>query len=239
MKKNRPILVLRITEPCNERWDAMPSTQTGKFCEKCSRNLVDFSGFSDRRLTEYFARNSGNMCGRFTADQLNRNLYPETGGTSSAQRLSLPALALLAMTLTTQIAYGQGPDKSQTELLPGTAEEDLPDGLKLRTIDGGVSILHSAASDPMIAVKVELIQGDSVLRTRFTDTKGIFSISVLPHEQPDHIRFSKADGDASRESLHAITESLYDGFTTFSLEQDILPPPPSIHFLGGFGAYRN
>jgi hypothetical protein len=53
MKKNRPTLSIQLTEPCNENWDAMPTTATGKFCQRCERDLIDFSRYSDRQLAEY------------------------------------------------------------------------------------------------------------------------------------------------------------------------------------------
>jgi hypothetical protein len=243
MKKNRPSLVLHITEPCNESWENMPSTATGKFCQRCERELIDFSGYSDTRLTEFLQQNNGKMCGRFSAGQLNRNLLPQLLPGSSSQRLSLPALALLAMTLTTQVTYGQEPIVTQQQpaerkLLPGDqhSEPHLPDSLKTRTIDGGVSVFSSTASDLRISVKVELFQDGSVLRTRYTDINGIFSITVLPHEHPDFIRFSKSDGEELKGSWHEITASMYDGFTSFSLEPESIEPTPPIHFLGGFGS---
>jgi CarboxypepD_reg-like domain len=68
-------LQLTIPTPCHEDWDAMTPVQQGKFCSSCQKQVVDFSGMSDRQVAEFFKKPStGSVCGRFMTDQLDRTL---------------------------------------------------------------------------------------------------------------------------------------------------------------------
>ena len=63
---------LTIAEPCHENWNQMLPEEQGKFCLSCQKTVVDFSVMSDRQVLEYFEKDTGNTCGRFYGDQLNR-----------------------------------------------------------------------------------------------------------------------------------------------------------------------
>lgn len=68
-----PIL-LHIPEPCNESWDAMTPQDKGRHCQSCNKVVVDFSVMTDRQVLDYFKNATGNTCGRFHNDQLQRPL---------------------------------------------------------------------------------------------------------------------------------------------------------------------
>jgi len=65
---------LQIPKPCHENWHKMTSTQQGRFCMSCQKEVVDFSVMSDKDILNYISTASTNMCGRVTHDQLNRDL---------------------------------------------------------------------------------------------------------------------------------------------------------------------
>lgn len=66
---------LQVAEPCHENWDAMTPVEQGKFCGSCQKQVVDFTGMSDRQLAEFFKKPStGSVCGRFMSDQLERDI---------------------------------------------------------------------------------------------------------------------------------------------------------------------
>lgn len=66
---------LQIAEPCHENWDAMTPVEQGKFCGSCQKQVVDFTGMSDRQVAEFFKKPStGSVCGRFMNDQLERDI---------------------------------------------------------------------------------------------------------------------------------------------------------------------
>lgn len=67
-------LQLQIPQPCHENWDTMIPEEKGRFCLNCQKTVVDFSVMSDRQVLEYFTNFTGSTCGRFAADQLNRQI---------------------------------------------------------------------------------------------------------------------------------------------------------------------
>lgn len=67
-------LYLQIPKPCHENWDAMTAVDKGKFCASCSKEVIDFSLLSDLEVLRFFKKSTGNTCGRFNSEQLQRPL---------------------------------------------------------------------------------------------------------------------------------------------------------------------
>lgn len=62
-----------IEEPCHEDWSRMKPEVSGRFCESCSKTVVDFSSMSDFSIVSYLEGKKGEpVCGRFHPDQMNR-----------------------------------------------------------------------------------------------------------------------------------------------------------------------
>jgi len=69
-------LQLHIPVPCHENWDKMSAQQQGRFCLSCQKTVVDFTTMTDEQILSFFKIASSRTCGRFSTDQLNRNLVP-------------------------------------------------------------------------------------------------------------------------------------------------------------------
>jgi hypothetical protein len=65
---------INIASPCHENWDAMTSSDKGKFCASCQKTVVDFTNMSDREIIEYFSKSTGSVCGRLTDEQLSKDI---------------------------------------------------------------------------------------------------------------------------------------------------------------------
>ena len=52
----------------------MTPVEKGKYCALCEKTVIDFSGMSDAQLVAFFRSHTGNMCGRFAKDQLDRSI---------------------------------------------------------------------------------------------------------------------------------------------------------------------
>ncbi|GAE65606.1 peptidase associated/transthyretin-like domain-containing protein [Chryseobacterium indologenes] len=58
---------LKIHNPCPENWDDMQDLPSGKFCEKCSRCVIDFTHKTDEEIRDIFNTADGEkICGRIT-----------------------------------------------------------------------------------------------------------------------------------------------------------------------------
>lgn len=62
---------ISIPKPCHEDWNKMNPNTEGKFCNSCSKTVVDFTNMSKDEIHAYFKQKSGeNTCGHFYASQL-------------------------------------------------------------------------------------------------------------------------------------------------------------------------
>jgi TonB-dependent SusC/RagA subfamily outer membrane receptor len=69
-------LFLHIEEPCTQNWDAMAYTENGRFCNRCKKEVIDFTNLSNNQIVQYFNTNtSEKICGRFKDTQLNNWIY--------------------------------------------------------------------------------------------------------------------------------------------------------------------
>lgn len=64
---------IQLTNPCTQNWEEMNDAPGGKFCTNCDKKVIDFTLLNDRQMLEIFSKNE-HLCGRFTGEQLNREL---------------------------------------------------------------------------------------------------------------------------------------------------------------------
>lgn len=65
---------ISIPKPCHEDWNKMDPNNEGKFCNSCSKTVVDFTKMDKEEIHTYFKQKSGeNTCGHFYASQLEEN----------------------------------------------------------------------------------------------------------------------------------------------------------------------
>lgn len=63
-----------IQDPCHEPWNEMKPDASGRFCESCSKTVVDFSTMSDFSIVSFLeAHKNESVCGRFSQDQLEKS----------------------------------------------------------------------------------------------------------------------------------------------------------------------
>jgi hypothetical protein len=66
---------IKIPKPCNEKWNEMTSSQKGKFCSNCKKEVINFQFYSDQQLLDSIKK-SETICGRFLPHQINKELQP-------------------------------------------------------------------------------------------------------------------------------------------------------------------
>jgi len=65
---------ISIPKPCNENWNTMSSFEKGKFCEVCSKSVIDFTNLNDDEIQDYILKNKEKkICGRFKNKQISKN----------------------------------------------------------------------------------------------------------------------------------------------------------------------
>lgn len=200
MKKQQP-LVLSMTQPCSESWDKMTPQESGRFCEHCKRCVVDFTGFSDKELYQYFTAHAGErICGRVHTAQLNRTISIPHQPNSLLYKLAIAAgLALIITATTAERAFAQPP---LTELSPLQQVASAKDTGKVEnsrdsfTVNGTV---YDETKEPMIGAVVELSDNQgNIIGGAVTDVDGMYKI-ISP--QPIENCSLKVKYEAYRTSL--------------------------------------
>lgn len=108
-------LQLTISELCHENWEAMTPVEKGRFCDSCQKQVVDFSGMSDRQVAEFFKKPStGSVCGRFMSDQLDRDIEIPKKRMPWVKYFFQFALPAFLLSLKTSSAKSQGQVKVTT-----------------------------------------------------------------------------------------------------------------------------
>ena len=85
---------IEIPETCSENWEKMTSTENGKYCATCQKEVVDFRNFSNSELAKYVHKND-KKCGRFLSSQLNREIILPKTKTAFPVKLFLGISSLL------------------------------------------------------------------------------------------------------------------------------------------------
>ncbi|RBQ08712.1 hypothetical protein [Pedobacter miscanthi] len=64
-----------IAEPCSQNWDEMEKGAGFNFCKACSKNVIDFSGYTNAEIIQVLANSGSSVCGRLSQSQLNQLNY--------------------------------------------------------------------------------------------------------------------------------------------------------------------
>ncbi|AUD06547.1 carboxypeptidase-like regulatory domain-containing protein [Spirosoma pollinicola] len=171
----------------------MKSEEAGRFCDRCQKTVIDFTSMSDQQIVAYFATAEQHVCGRFTANQLNRNLVstPTSPTNSITQRwLGLIATGLISWST----AHGQSgrlpePNEPVSESIrqESTVKTVTPPTLVNETIDS-VWVIEGRVAEkngdqPLPGVNVfvkDIAKGTS------TDAAGLFKLTLSDY-QPDKL----------------------------------------------------
>jgi hypothetical protein len=69
-------LSLSIPTPCQEKWDNFTAVSNGRFCDSCSKVVIDFTKMNDQEILDFLKSKPTHACGRFRPNQL--KIYSQT-----------------------------------------------------------------------------------------------------------------------------------------------------------------
>lgn len=187
MKKQ---LQLSIPNPCTESWSEMTPKGEGRHCDKCDHVVVDFTRLSDRQLFDLFSQSNAPMCGKFTRNQL----WREISGPHAIRSFSfdLRAIALGLVLLSSVPAFGETDvttSFSLVTLLETNESVSVEDSLRTtESIDFiRFNLVDSETGEPIIFMKFQFLDSNGVtLGGAFSDYDGIV-YARIPEEVPSNI----------------------------------------------------
>lgn len=195
---------LQLHNPCPESWDGMTPTDTGRFCQLCAKNVIDFTGLTDDQVLAILKKNGSNFCGRIKQTQLNRDLITRTETTLSARIFKvLAGLFLFATTDGTAQEFIEPQPKPLTK--PPTEQEAFehqkrydPDYALGTRVKGQVLAKETQQPVPNASIRV-----DGLNYTARSDSAGYFQL-LLPDSLAQRAnRFVFAEPYQGRTSLTA------------------------------------
>lgn len=192
--------ILSIESPCSENWDQMSLNITGKHCVHCCKDVVDFTGYSDSAILNFLRKNTGNICGRFRADQLERELihpaykipFKYSGAAAMISSFLILSHPVQAKAHTIPFQRQQTITKSPPLIKTPTVSDST--NINFRIIRGKIVDWHTEKPLEKAYVRVE---GSNILA--FTDSAGNYEL-FIPKE--------KAAGSILRVSYYNYSEVL-------------------------------
>jgi hypothetical protein len=201
----------------------MTPTQQGRFCNKCEKPVVDFTGFTDQQVLQYFLTNPFPVCGRLqqaqrehtfidTSPKINRSLSP----VAAATLLTLTAISMAAAARNTPhpVAIQQVQQSNKQ-----AAALTLPDSV---IITGIVKDEHGAPLE-----NAAIVCGEIKL---LSDKNGYFRFTLQTAiNKPAVIKFSYGKLEPQVRSYHPVMGStsydvvLYAGYMPMGFQGLIEP----------------
>lgn len=104
--KKSCVMEIKIAQPCNENWDNMKISLTSRHCQRCEKQVMDFTQMTKEEIIYYLLSNpNANVCGRMQRQQVDfhhedvpalMNALSKKGGNTSFLILALVCLSLAA-----------------------------------------------------------------------------------------------------------------------------------------------
>ena len=90
----------------------MTSNAGGRFCDQCSKTVIDFTTWSDSALYNFFAKKPQHVCGRFVNTQLHRPIHIPHQPHSRLYRMTIAMGLTLLFTQTPQLLAQSRPPET-------------------------------------------------------------------------------------------------------------------------------
>ncbi|MEG1592719.1 hypothetical protein [Chryseobacterium sp.] len=185
--------IIQIETPCEENWDNMHDIPEGKFCDLCSKKVLDLTQKTDDEISQLLDASNGKICGKIFRHQSNRHFvssekividYEQRKGYSR-----LVAGLAIAASLTGIQTHAATFEKPLIQISENkdSGEKDL-DKEKISDNDFIISgkLTNSETGNPLSNVEVTFITIEKIFKVK-TDQQGYYKISV-----PDyHIKKTK------------------------------------------------
>ncbi|UEQ74628.1 carboxypeptidase-like regulatory domain-containing protein [Chryseobacterium arthrosphaerae] len=223
-----------IKNPCSERWEDMHDFPTGKFCDVCSKNVIDFTEKTNEEIFKLLnGKTKGEICGRIQ--------LKATFNTS---------IAAAGILLITNIISVNAQIINKNSNIPYQIEKFKKEK---KTVNFSGTLLDSNIQQPIANADLYFIQLKKYIKA-ITDEKGNFSIEIPKaiindsniiyiqfHQKPliteiqkDTIHSSLTSQTLILSKMELLTKKTYN----LSIQKDfeigavvIITPPPKDYYV--------
>lgn len=243
--------ILKLSNPCNERWENMKPNERGSYCDLCSKNVIDFTKLNQIEISEIMKKSGNRICARLTHSQLNSPLLNlENNFDLNFPKSKVAAGLILATSLTIGQTLHAENHSIKTEFIQSSdsirnskkeKSTSIPSEPKLDDIiifKG--KITSKDLKKPVENAKITFVTSQKILNT-YTSIEGTFSIEIPTSliDDDNVIRVSYYDIKEKRDNEMFFGYETKDYILTkdelkinFSIEAE-----PEVLYLGGIRAY--
>ena len=166
---------ISIPHPCTQGWDEMTPNGAGRDCTHCQKNVIDFTTWSDAALYNFFAKNNGDVCGRYLSTQQDRPINIPYQPHSRLYGMTV-ALGLTLMFTQTPflLAQNRPPKVEQSTQVKRSNDSTMGNG----EIKG---LILDEKKEPLISAVVQVYQNNVLVGGNVTDYDGNY---IIDHLEP-------------------------------------------------------
>lgn len=176
---------LSVPNPCSEDWNSFTPTETGGFCGRCQKNVVDFTHATDDEIIAFISKKPEHACGRFKSNQLKTyTIFPAEKVTPGFMLLKAGVASLLLLLVSKHVSAQVSVDKPSTETHQVTE-------VSKESKDFGKSVVRGrvvSSEDNLGMPAVSVVQKGTTNGTS-TDIDGTFEL-IVDSESPQILTFS-------------------------------------------------
>ncbi len=177
---------LLLTNPCTENWDAMQPSKAGRYCDTCTKHIVDLTTKTDAELIAFFNKTKDNVCGRLLSSQLQRDLVvlPQKSNWKWLLPIALGASIFTpAKAAELKPVVVQSDNLKSSDVFPiSTSEIQTP---KEYIVTG--KVLDEETGKPLANVKIKRKGFNNVIA--ITDSAGNFKLSIAATDKESKLLF--------------------------------------------------
>jgi len=180
--------ILKLDNPCDEKWENMKPNERGSYCDLCSKNVIDFTELNQIEISKIMKKSGGKICARLTHSQLNTPLL----NLENNFELSFPKSKVAAgIILATSLTLGQNLQAEnynlKTEFVQNSDSvlNSKTEKSNLRSIEPKLKdtiifkgkVISKDSIKPLENVKITFVTSQKIL-TSYTSKDGTFSIEI-------------------------------------------------------------
>ena len=128
---------ITIAKPCTQNWAEMEKEADFGFCTVCSKNVIDFTNYSNAEIISVLTQASASVCGRLTVAQLNQLNYYSLVMPANRNWIKYLGVLAIGAAIFTQDASAAIP-RVVTEISIGTGEKRAEKPLMVNKITGRI-----------------------------------------------------------------------------------------------------
>jgi hypothetical protein len=165
---------INIPDPCSQDWNQMAPNGQGRFCAQCQKTVIDFTHYTDAQLYEFFTKHTEHVCGRYLANQVNRDIHIPYQPHSKLYKWVIAAgLVLMFTHIPESHAQSRPPRVSVVQ----AEKEDIP-GPSSKNIGTIAGKVVDQNKNPVVGAILQV--SDGIWGGAVTDIDGNYLVHSLP-----------------------------------------------------------